>query len=65
MSSSLLQLVVVAMKPGFDIPHVDEVAHETWDLPSPLGWDAAVIRPLRDHIDDRVAEPLPVIAEIV
>lgn len=50
--------VVVAMKPGLDIPHVDGVAYETWDLPNPLGWDATAIRPLRDHIDELVTDLL-------
>lgn len=47
--------VVVAMKPGLDIPQVGGVAYETWDLPNPLAWEAPCIRPLRDHIDGLVA----------
>ncbi|UUW88703.1 arsenate-mycothiol transferase ArsC [Pimelobacter simplex] len=47
--------VVVAMKPGLDIPQVDGVSYETWDLPNPQGWEAPAIRPLREHINDRVA----------
>lgn len=47
--------VVVAMKPGLDIPQVDGVTYETWDLPNPQGWEATSIRPLRDHIDGLVA----------
>lgn len=50
--------VVVAMKPGLDIPQVDGVTYETWDLPNPQGWKPTAIRPLRDHINDRVAELL-------
>jgi protein-tyrosine-phosphatase len=50
--------VVVAMKPGLDIPQIDGVTYETWDLPNPQGWEATSIRPLRDHIDDLVAELL-------
>lgn len=50
--------VVVAMKPGLDIPRVDGVTYETWDLPNPQGWEASSIRPLRDHIGDRVTELL-------
>ncbi|KAB2810986.1 low molecular weight phosphatase family protein [Pimelobacter simplex] len=50
--------VVVAMKPGLDIPQVDGVVYETWDLPNPQGWEAPAIRPLREYINDRVAELL-------
>ena len=50
--------VVVAMKPGLDIPQVDGVTYETWDLPNPQGWEATSIRPLRDHIDALVTELL-------
>ena len=50
--------VVVAMKPGLDIPQIDGVTYETWDLPNPQRWEATSIRPLRDHIDDLVAELL-------
>jgi arsenate reductase len=50
--------VVVAMKPGLNIPQVDGVAYETWDLPNPQGWEPTSIRPLRNHIDGLVAAPL-------
>jgi arsenate reductase (thioredoxin) len=46
--------VVVAMKPGLDLPQADGVRYEAWDLPDPAGWDAEGIRPLRDEIDRRV-----------
>jgi arsenate reductase len=46
------------MKPGLEIPQVDGVTYETWDLPNPQGWEATGIRPLRDHIDGLVAELL-------
>ncbi|MGY1617209.1 low molecular weight phosphatase family protein [Geodermatophilus sp. SYSU D00691] len=46
--------VVVAMKPGLDLPQVDGVRYETWALPDPAGWDAEGLRPLRDEIDRRV-----------
>ena len=46
--------VVVAMKPGLDIPQVEGVTYETWDLPNPQGWEAAGIRSLRDRIDGLV-----------
>ncbi len=46
--------VVIAMKPGLDIPQIDGVTYETWDLPNPQGWEAPAIRPLREHIDQRV-----------
>lgn len=54
--------VVVSMKPGLDLPQIDGVAYETWDLPNPQGWEAPAIRPLRDHINDRVADLLDRIA---
>ena len=47
--------VVIAMKPGLDIPQIDGVTYETWDLPNPQGWEAPAIRPIRDHINERVA----------
>lgn len=50
--------VVISMKPGLDVPRVDGVRYETWDLPDPRGWDAASIRPLRDEIGSKVAELL-------
>lgn len=50
--------VVVAMKPGLAIPQVAGVTYETWDLPNPEGWDADAIRPLRDHVQERVASLL-------
>ncbi|MGY1672012.1 arsenate-mycothiol transferase ArsC [Geodermatophilus sp. SYSU D00710] len=46
--------VVVAMKPGLELPHVDGVRYETWHLPDPAGWDTEGIRPLRRQIDARV-----------
>ncbi len=46
--------VVVAMKPGLNLPQVDGVRYETWILPDPAYWDAEGIRPLRDEIDRRV-----------
>lgn len=50
--------IVVAMKPGLDIPHVDGVVYETWDLPNPEDWEVEALRPLRGHIQERVAELL-------
>ncbi len=46
--------VVVAMKPGLPIPHLDGVRYETWSLPDPTGWDLDGSRVLRDVIDHRV-----------
>jgi arsenate reductase len=46
--------VVIAMKPGLDLPHVPGVRYETWTLPDPAGWDIDGIRGLRDDIDARV-----------
>lgn len=50
--------VVISMKPGLDVPQIEGVAYETWDLPNPDGWDVEAIRPLRDHIDGLVADLL-------
>lgn len=44
--------VVVALKPGLDLPDHPHV--ETWSLPDPAGWTLDGIRGLRDHIDQRV-----------
>lgn len=46
--------VVVAMKPGLDLPTVPGVRFETWKLPDPAGWVIDGIRGLRDDIDARV-----------
>lgn len=50
--------VVISMKPGLDLPQVDGVVYEVWDLPNPQGWEPPDIRPLRDHIAARVADLL-------
>ena len=50
--------VVIAMKPGLDLPQIDGVVYETWHLPNPQGWEAPAIRPLRDHIASQVEELL-------
>lgn len=55
--------VVVAMKPGLDLPHVDGVRYETWNLPDPAGWDAEGIRPLRHEIDRRARVLLAELAD--
>lgn len=47
--------VVVALKPGLDLPVVDGVRYETWPLPDPAGWDVDGIRPLREHLEQRIA----------
>jgi protein-tyrosine-phosphatase len=46
--------VIVALKPGLNIAHPAEVPYETWPLPDPADWDVDGIRPLRDHLDQRV-----------
>ena len=46
--------VVVAMKPGLDLPQLPGVRYETWSLPDPAEWDTDGIRPLREEIDRRV-----------
>lgn len=50
--------VVVALKPGLDLPRTPGVRHETWPLPEPAAWDVDGVRPLRDHLDRRVEELL-------
>lgn len=47
--------VVVALKPGLDLPVVDGVRYETWPLPDPADWDVDGIRPLREHLSGRIA----------
>lgn len=54
--------VVVALKPGLDLPYRDGVRYETWPLPDPADWDVDGIRPLRDYIDRRVRELIEEIA---
>lgn len=39
--------VVVSLKPGLDLPHLDGVRYETWPLPDPAEWDIDGIRPPR------------------
>ena len=48
--------VIVALKPGLDLPAHERV--EVWPLPDPAAWDVDGIRPLRDHIDGLVANLL-------
>jgi arsenate reductase (thioredoxin) len=43
--------VVIALKPGLELPQHDGVRYETWLLPDPSDWDIDGIRPLRDYID--------------
>lgn len=44
--------VLVALKPGLDLPPHARVV--TWSLPDPADWDVDGIRPLRDDIASRV-----------
>jgi arsenate reductase (thioredoxin) len=46
--------VVVSLKPGLDVPLVAGVRYETWPLPDPAGWDVDGIRPLREHLRERI-----------
>ena len=48
--------VVVAMKPGLDVPQIKDVPYETWSLPDPTGWDVDGVRALRDDIARQVSE---------
>ena len=50
--------IVVTLKPGLDLPHRRGVRYENWPLPDPKGWDLDGIRPLRDHLQDRVTRLL-------
>lgn len=50
--------VVISMKPGLEVPQVEGVSYETWDLPNLEGWEAPAIRPLREHIAGQVEELL-------
>ena len=54
--------IVVAMKPGLAIPQVEGVTYETWDLPNPEDWEIEALRPLRDHIQERVTSLLQRVA---
>lgn len=46
--------VVVAMKPGLQLPIDPAGRLIVWQLPDPGDWDVESIRPLRDEIDARV-----------
>ena len=46
--------VVVTLKPGLDLPLPPGAVLQTWTLPEPDRWDIDVIRPLRDHLRQRV-----------
>ncbi|OZB81198.1 MAG: hypothetical protein B7X41_17090 [Microbacterium sp. 14-71-5] len=48
--------VVIALKPGLDLPGQPRIRSELWALPDPAGWDVDGIRPLRNHLDDKVHE---------
>jgi hypothetical protein len=50
--------IVVALKPGLDLPHLDGVRYETWPLPDPAEWDIDGVRPHRDYIDTKVQQLL-------
>ena len=45
---------VVALKAGLAFAAPDGVDQQTWDLPNPADWDIDSIRPLRDHIQQKV-----------
>ena len=48
--------LIGALKPGLGIDHPADVPYETWPLPDPANWDVDGIRPLRDHLDQRVRD---------
>ena len=50
--------VIIALKPGLDLPQHDGVRYETWPLPTRAEWDIDGIRPLRDYIDAKVQKLL-------
>jgi arsenate reductase (thioredoxin) len=55
--------VVVAMKPGLQLPATPAGRVIVWELPDPGDWDADSIRPLRDEIDARVQQLASEISE--
>ena len=46
----------MALKAGLALDLPDGIDQQTWDLPNPADWDVDSIRPLRDHIQQRVHE---------
>lgn len=48
--------VVVALKSGLPLNMPTGIDQQTWDLPNPADWDVDSIRPLRDHIRQKVHE---------
>jgi arsenate reductase len=48
--------VIVALKPDLGIVPAPGGRLETWVLPEPDSWDVAGVRPLRDHLDERVQQ---------
>lgn len=48
--------IVVAMKPGLDIPKINGVRYDTWALPNPDGWDIDSVRTLREEISRRISK---------
>jgi arsenate reductase (thioredoxin) len=48
--------IVVALKAGLGLALPTGIDQQTWDLPNPADWDVDSIRPLRDHIQQRVQD---------
>lgn len=48
--------VVVALKAGLAFVVPTGLDQQTWDLPNPADWDVDSIRPLHDHIQEKVHE---------
>jgi arsenate reductase (thioredoxin) len=48
--------IVVALKAGLRLALPTGIDQQTWDLPNPADWDVDSIRPLRDHIQQRVQD---------
>jgi protein-tyrosine-phosphatase len=48
--------VVVALKSRLSLDVPTGVDQQTWNLPNPADWDIDSIRPLRDHIRQKVHE---------
>ena len=46
--------VAISLIPGLDVPQIDGVGYETWPLPDPANWDVDGIRPLREHLRERI-----------
>ena len=56
--------VVVALKAGLAFAAPTGIDQQTWDLPNPADWDVNSIRPLRDHIQEKVQKLIDQLVDI-